>query len=399
MNRTVKISIWLLIAFVGNCMSNIAIGQANNSGIKNSFFVEPIFQAGKILDIYPDFPERGAAFFTGVNFSWQTVGKNWWNSYYKFPQTGILLLYGSLGDKDVLGSNISIVPNISFKLVRKNRFSLEALLGMGFAWFNKPYDIVDNPENIVIGSHISNVTILSFNGIYSVSRKFEIVLGVSAQHYSNGHIQIPNVGANIPVANIGLKYFPGGSPDKYFSPDSILHFDKKLKFVFRMGMGVHEFASPTIPVGGPKYPVYVASAYLSKRLSVITNIIFGLQGNYYTSYFDFITSNNFYSDNQHQKSIRLIAFGGVEMIMGRFGFLLQLGLNVYNPFYKDLQRLNENTSGFKNFTKSLVSSKLGAQYYILNPVKTTKLKPFVGLFLNGNAGQADLFEVSLGCGF
>jgi hypothetical protein len=35
----------------------------------------------------------------------------------------------------------------------------------------------------------------------------------------------------------------------------------------------------------------------------------------------------------------------------------------------------------------------------LNQVETTKLKPFIGLYLNGNAGQADFVEIAVGCGF
>ncbi len=373
--------------------------QTGDPVVKNSFFVEPVFQTGKILDIYPDFPDRGASFFGGVNVGWQTRGKHWWENYYKFPKTGVMLLYGYLGNSSVLGSNVSVVPNISFEPFRNGNFSFNIVFGMGFSYFNKPYDRISNPENIIIGSHITNITMLLVNGSYEVSKKIELTLGFGAQHYSDGHIQIPNVGANIPVVNFGLKYYLNEIPDKFYIPDSLIRFDRRLKFIFRLGMGLHEFASPTIPVGGPKYPVYVASAYLSKRVSIITNLVFGLQANYYVSYYDFITSNNFYSDNQRQKSIRLMVFGGVEMLMGRFGFLLHLGLNVYNPFYNDLQQLNENTSGFKNFTKKYLSSKLGAQYYILNQVNTIKLKPFIGLYLNGNAGQADFVEVSVGCGF
>lgn len=399
MVRITNIKSWYLVLLFTLFVPIMIFGQKKNSAVKSSFFVEPVFLTGKILDIYPDFPERSAAFFTGVNFGWQSAGRQWWNKYYKFPQTGVLLSYGYLGNKDVLGSNISVIPNISFKLAGKGKLSLELLFGMGFSYFDKPYDIVGNPDNIVIGSHITNITTLSVNGIYKASKKLEIVFGAGAQHYSNGHIQIPNVGANIPFANAGVKFFIDENNAEFHSQDSLINFDKKIKFVLSAGMGMHEFASPTIPVGGPKYPVYVASAFLTKRLSVITNLVFGLQSNYYVSYYDFITSNSFYNDNGRLKSIRLIAFGGVEMIMGRFGFLLHLGLNVYNPFYNDLQELNENTTGFKNFTKRYISSKLGAQYYILNQVETTKLKPFIGLYLNGNAGQADFVEIAVGCGF
>ena len=399
MCKLINIKSWYLTLSLILFMPLIFLGQDKNLTVKSSFFIEPVFQTGKILDIYPDFPERDAAFFAGVNFGWQTAGRQWWNKHYKFPQTGVLVSYGYLGNRDILGSNISVIPNISFNIAGKDKLSLEVFFGMGFSYFNKPYDIVDNPGNIVIGSHITNITMLSINGIYKASKKLEIVFGAGAQHYSNGHIQIPNVGANIPVANVGVKYFIDETNSESHPQDNLINFDKKLKIVFRTGMGVHEFASPTIPVGGPKYPVYIASAFLTKRLSLITNLVFGLQGNYYISYYDFITSNNFYTDNQRLKSIRLIAFGGVEMIMGRFGFLLHLGLNVYNPFYNDLQDLNENSSGFKNFTKRYISSKLGAQYYILNQVETTKLKPFFGLYLNGNAGQADFVEVAVGLGF
>jgi len=85
--------------------------------------------------------------------------------------------------------------------------------------------------------------------------------------------------------------------------------------------------------------------------------------------------------------------------VGKFGFSGQLGTYLYNEFYKELQDLRSDEKGWKYQTSKYITARLGAQYYIFNPIKSTKLNPWIGAFLKSVGGAADFAEISIGCAF
>jgi hypothetical protein len=386
--------ILLFFILAGNCFS-----QSNNQALKSHLFFEGGYRTGKILDIYPDSPKSGQTRFYEMTIGWQMIGAKKWDQFYNFPQVGVMLSFGDLGNKSVLGYNISAVPHINVRLFSSQRLSLYSKFGLGFSYFTKPYNRIHNNQNILMGSRLAAVVNISLDLNYQISNYFIISTGVSAQHFSTAHVQIPNVGINIPSFNIGLKYFPKEIPKKYYLSDSLFLFNNRILFNTRIGIGFHEFASTVHANGGPKYPIYNGSLYLSKRVARIANIHLGLHYNYYASFYDFIIANDFYEKNQRMKSSSLITFVGLEFIIGKFGFLGQFGVFLYNPLVKDLQELNNNHEGFKNVSKRVNANKLGVQYYIFDPLKSTKQNPFIGIYLKSNAGQADFAEISIGCAF
>lgn len=369
------------------------------SFMKNSFFIEPKVRFGPILEIYPDLPERNLTFSGEVNLAWQTTGKKYWHQPYKFPQVGLIVAYSSFGNDDILGHELSLVPNLTYQFTNFGKFTLTGSVGIGFAYFNKPFHRINNPENKLIGSILTNKTLLALNLDYIINTNLHLTGGVSYLHYSNGHNQLPNIGINIPAIQVGLKYFTKGFPENFYKSDSIPDFCKKWLFNIRLGLGSHEFGDPVKPDGGPKYPIYNLSFYLSKRLGAVTNFHAGIHLNYYTSFYDFIIFQEFYSEKQRQKSITAIGFAGVEFLIGHISFTGQMGLLLYNPFYRDLQQLNGTTDGFNNAAKRVLSFKFGVQYYAFETSRTTRFNPWLGLFIKSNAGQADFLEISIGCAF
>jgi len=394
----IRIKIYLLIYLVG-AIHLIAPGQTKQETLKNYFFIEPKVRMGPVLDIYPNLPEHSRAVSSEINLAWQTAGKQYWDQPYNFPQIGVLFALTNLGNNDILGQEFSVVPNLVYRFKQFGRFELSGMFGIGFAFFNKPYNRIDNPQNKLIGSFITNKTILAISMDYELSHKFRLSSGFSYLHYSNGHYQLPNIGVNIPAFQFGVKYYTNGYPAYFHTQDSIQTFQKRWLFNFRIGLGIHEFGDPEKPVGGPKYPVYNGSVYISKRLGIVTNFHAGLHINYYTSFYDFISFQELYKEDQHLKSLTAIGFAGIEFFIGKFSFSGQMGVYLYNPLYKDLQEIRNETSGFKNIMKRVLSYKLGTQYYLFNTKYTTRLNPWIGIFLKSNAGQADFTELSIGCAF
>lgn len=390
-----KFIVFLIV--LGAALHYEAAGQQER--VKSALFIEPKIRTGPVLDIYPNLPEHGLAMSGEVNIAWQTTGKQYWNQGLKYPQVGILLGITNLGNPAVIGQEFSIVPNLAYRFVRSGRFELLGVIGIGFGWFNKPYDRLTNPENLFIGSKLTNKTILGLNADYSISDFFTLSSGVAYLHYSNGHNQLPNVGVNIPSIHLGLKYYVHGIPKHYQESDTARPVSKRWLFNVRIGLGVHEFGDPVKPVGGPKYPIYNGSVYLSKRLGTILNIHAGLHFNYYTSFYDYLQFHNMHDQDRHRKSMTVIGFGGIEFLMGRFAFTTQMGLYFYNPAYKEIHGVNYDPGKFKNKAKQYLSYKFGAQYYLSKTMYTTRFNPWMGIFLKSNAGQADFAEISIGCAF
>ena len=87
-------------------------------------------------------------------------GSKEWHASYSFPETGVSFLYGDLGNDSVLGSVFSAYPTLYFNTFRTNKLGLLIKAGVGFAYFNTPFNMHTNTENIIIGSHITNITTL-----------------------------------------------------------------------------------------------------------------------------------------------------------------------------------------------------------------------------------------------
>lgn len=376
-----------------------SIAQQVQTPEKNALFVEPGFKVGRMIDIFPGSPKATESYFTEVNIGWHTIGKQWWNSYYNFPRVGVLLSYGSLGNSDVLGNNVSILPNMSLKVFGNNKVSLHTRIGLGFSWFMKPYNRIENSENIFIGSSITQFTQFSFDLNLQLSEKLIFSSGISFQHFSTGHVQIPNVGINIPTLNLGLVFYPTNIPGQFHRPDTVMGFNRRILFNLQFGLGVHEFAPTKKATGGPKYPIYGGAFYFSKRLGVIINLQLGMHINYYTSFYDYIINQDFYTSNQRLQSYTVTPFIGAELFVGRFGFNAQLGIYAYNPFVNDMNEHLKKTGGKNNSLKRINANRLGAKYYILDAVLSSSKKPFIGLFIKTNAGQADFVEMCFGCAF
>lgn len=120
---------------------------------------------------------------------------------------GIGLAYYSLGDTHELGNPIALYLFQGARLARLTSslsLNYEWNFGLSFGW--KPYDTEDNYNNTIIGSR-ANAYI--FAGLYLnqvLSREFDLVVGYSFTHFSNGNTQIPNAGLNTTGLRLGLVY-------------------------------------------------------------------------------------------------------------------------------------------------------------------------------------------------
>lgn len=393
-NKKVCCFLPLFVLAVFSCRSQTAMKDPVAAPSKSVLVIQPQIHIGKLVRIYPEFPASDVTDLNELRISLQTTGSKEWHQLYHYPQIGISFIYGYLGNNKVLGNNFGLIPDISFETHTEKRLSLQTRFGFGFSYFTKYYNAIDNPTNNIIGSSITNMTFLSEDLHFKISKTIRANIGISAFHCSNGHYQLPNIGANIPSLNAGITWFPSGSP-QFYRHDSVAKPIKKMRLTIFAGYGRHEFGSATKPTGGPKYPVFQGAIYLSKRYRKINNLQAGLFYTYFSDYYDFIVNQEYFDSHQHLKASVITAFIGNEFIIGKFGLIVQSGLNIYTPF---LRKYNLSR-GDRNIASLYITNKIGIQYYFCDPTLHPKNNVYVGLYMKAHFGTADFAEAGIGYTF
>lgn len=376
-----------------------------DTNFRNTIIIKEKIHFGEIINNYlyfDNYPKRKVSFINELYFGLKTRGSKNWHKQYKFPEIGASLIFGDVGNRDELGYVTGIVPSMNIEIYRKEKIMLQTIIGIGVGYFNKPYDSITNPYNILIGSHFTNLSFFSLVLNYKLSTKLKFVSSLNIIHASNGHYQVPNAGLNMPTINFGLKYYMKDNFDHVneISNNSYKSInDWKLNFVF--GEGMHEFANTTGPAGTPKWKIYTSSLFVSYRKNNIHNYFAGFNSKYYTSFYNFITSTNYYDNNKQLKSTIFAIIGGHEFMFGHIGFSTQMGYNFYTPLSVKRFKANNHVEKivFRKAVKIYTSFDMGLKYYLYETNYWTKSNLFVGITVKTNFFKADFIELSLGFAF
>lgn len=386
----------LLLAFVLTMLAPENVLQAQRT---SRYAYKPefagTFEIGRILRIYPDLPAIDYTGISRLDFDFNTYGAQWWNKAYRYPTLGCQFATGWLGNNDVLGAFFAAVPNLRFKLFESKRNAFYTRVGMGFAYFTKPYDRETNPGNMLIGSAITNITSLQFMYSRALSTACWVNAGVGFLHFSNGHTQLPNVGLNMPSLQLGISIREFGTPIVEPTKEVNVLASNEITMDAIVGLGLHEFGETTEPTGGIKYPVYSFGLALSRNLGTIHVVQLGFTYTYYTSFRDYIVNQSFYNEQLGLNASTVAVYAGHEFILGQIGLDLKLGLYLYNPFRRKYNRevLLKPTS-----FKDISTNKLGINFY-LSDTRLKRKGLYLGMHIKANLGQADFAELSMGYRF
>lgn len=364
-------------------------GQAQKAEIKstqktkNEFWaIETGLKTGKIFKhtphFQPDVTER--SFLYEVSIIKSTNGKKLWHQLYNYPELGLSFLYGQFGDQETFGRGVGILPSIRM-IQRYRKFKIHYHLGIGLAHVSRPFNAVTNPTNNVIGSKFNNLTMLQIALAYQISKQWQLLGTLSFTHYSNAKVQTPNLGINIPALGINLRYSPNGTPEKnqLISQEKNPLVKRPLKFNLKLG---HAFVEDGKP-GGPRYSVLIGNIFLSKRISIASQIQGGIEANYYQFIYHFIHNQAAFTNKERLRASKVAVFGGYEVLFGRVSGVAQLGVYVYDPFLK----------------KAFFYAKIGLQAY-LKPTYQQQDKQWYGaIFLKTHYATADYVEMAIGYRF
>ena len=143
---------------------------------------------------------------------------------------------------------------------------------------------------------------------------------------------------------------------------------------------------------------------------------------FYQHYYQYIKNNEeivadhytHFQNNPIKYSSCLGLFISGELLLGHIGMELDLGYNLYKPFYEVDWKINgfywdfidENGIVETRFVEKELSTyyqlkkailfRIGLKYYLINTVKYPKSNISIGVNINTNYGQADFTELSFG---
>ena len=90
-------------------------------------------------------------------------------------------------------------------LARRLSLNYEWDFGLTYGW--KPHDWESNPENRVIGSKMTAYIDVDLYLRWILSKHWDLNLGATLTHYSNGNTSIPNAGLNVVAAKASVAYY------------------------------------------------------------------------------------------------------------------------------------------------------------------------------------------------
>ena len=391
------------------------IAQESATTVSNFSFVALQYDFGRTSPANTYFPETKP--FQGIEVALgRTNYRNdlEWARQLHFPRTGISVSYSDFGNKEKIGSAISVMPFLDFPVFRKwtNRF--DANIGIGASYFDVIYDLESNVTNQAISTHITWAfrSNLRYDFLRFKNGKSQIVLGY--YHNSNGHVRLPNYGLNTFLLGLNTEFnFNKNSvADLNFGvPITNTNTSLQTYYCYRFGLGQNVLTK----YDDHKREVYTVSASLGRIKNKTFKYGVGMYYRFYESYYNHIQKegeliNDMYPDLKKNPIVKSSSFGVFadgEVLLSHVGLEMQIGLNFYKPFYKVDWKLNQGEIiydgsyqlGELNWyydVKHLISSRLGLKYYTFDNNKSPTHNLFVGAFINANLGQADFTELALG---
>ena len=346
------------------------------------FGVETNVMYGKVFKhtkkFRADVPDHSSAY--EVNFVQQTFGKKAWHQRRKYPLAGFGFAYTNYGLDSIYGKCLSIYPNLQLPIIRWRNFewTLKAGFGLGYATKHFERTPVWDTLNTAIGSHFNNYTFFGTDFRYRIDKHWDIQLGGNFSHISNAAFRLPNLGINMYGAHIGVRYFPVSSTPERIVKD-LPKLKNRLLIQGRIGIAGTEAGAPD----GPLYPIYIVSAYASKRYASKNKAFAGLDYSYNPSIYAFLRNNEISVGSEKAQSWNSSFYVGNEFLFGHVGIMLQVGVYIkeaalkLDPYYQ----------------------KLGGNLYLVQKEKGALKELYISALLKTHKAQAELVEMGVGFGF
>ncbi|MFI5205192.1 MAG: acyloxyacyl hydrolase [Flavobacteriales bacterium] len=318
---------------------------------------------------------RSHAWAAEVYYEKPVTGKKYWHWLYRRPEIGYTFLFVSPGNPEEIGYGLAAIPYIKFHPVYREHFRFNIRSGMGVGYLSNFFNRVDNNKNVAIGSHTNIVFNVCFEPEWRLG-KWDLGIGISFVHYSNGAWKVPNLGYNIPMIHLNVGKRFGQHIERKIrvrvmehQPEPDYFMWKKWTFQLALNGGVKEI----LPVGGPKYGVFCFAATALMRHSPMSSFLFSSE-TYYNNAYHAALERFYETKINGGQAIRSGVAVGYGLNVGKLLIYLQNGIYAY--------------SAYRSFDGSFFH-RLGARY-----VFDSGLMLHAGL--KTHFAKADNFELGIG---
>lgn len=344
------------------------------------YALEWSYQYGTNIPIHPRYPTIESSSHTGeITLLQHTQANKIWTILYGQPTVGYSFAYQTLGNEAILGNAFYFIPSLDFKVFKVKRLDMRVRVGWGGGMITKRHDSFYNKDNIVIGSNLNACVSLRALFRYRILEALYLQVGGGITHYSNAGFTNPNLGINIPFAQVGIQY----SFQKPIVADRVSQqlmaelprLNQSFRPFVQIGLGLTETAATK----GPKYPIYSIAFGVSRLMARISKLSLSVEYMYNTSPYAFDRQNGAV-ELKHLNYARFSVAATHEFLFGHWG--LVTGFGVY---------LNEH-----KYQRSVLLSKIGFNFYLQNYFKQFKSQLWLGCHVRAYAGEAEFVEVLLG---
>jgi len=349
-----KILVFIALLFFAN---HKIISQKTE---QKNIFLESKYQYGFIWQHRPSLMEviDDNIHIFDISLAKQTSGEKSWQQLYNYPVYGFGYYFVNLGNPEELGLASAIFSYYDFPLLRKTKSALSLKLSAGLGYLNE--------GNIAIGSNFNLYFDASIRHKFWIGKYFKIVSGIGMTHFSNGAIDMPNLGLNLFAAKIGVQYHLKSQPIEFIK-HTLPKIEKKNALSILLAAGIKEKK----PIGGKKYNVRTLSITYLRRVGHRLNVTGGFDTFYDETLYDII--NNSSSLNITQSDIMQYSIhSGIETILNKLIISIQLGTYIFTNYTDD----------------GIIFQRVGLKYLITKNI-------LANVTLKTNAGIADFIEWGL----
>ncbi|MCQ2973413.1 MAG: hypothetical protein MJ211_01235 [Bacteroidales bacterium] len=206
-----------------------------------------------------------------VEYLVETNGVREWETQYNLPRVGVAFYYEDF-HYNVLGKAFSTAIVSEFPCVKNNFFGLDLRFLAGVAYVTKKFDTDDNPLNLLVGSRFSAFFCFGPQIQLFKNQSTKLILGGNFVHYSNGCMQLPNLGLNLLQWHIGVESRIGEIAPKYQGEPIKTTIERKWTKSIVFSMGARESGQPE----GPKYCITSLTSEISHKAGKRTKFGFGV---------------------------------------------------------------------------------------------------------------------------
>lgn len=324
-------------------MSSARTVETDSLKNRKNFIFTAFGQYGRVLATNPYLKlanTTGDKFIEFSAFSFQilkqTTGDDLWQQDFGFPVYGLGVYSASFADNKSFGAPIAVYGVFKGPLKRWNKLSFNYDTGFGLTFNWHSFNPSQNDYNPSLGAKESVFIDLGINLTYELSKHFDLGLGYSFTHFSNGALKSPNMGLNTFSPKLSLSY----TINRLHHPlikQAVPIYIKKTSVDFSVYGGAKNVIYPGSDVDtitkykGVYYPVFGITSVINRRLNNKSKLGIGMTLGYDGSDNSLIIVDKGKlepAEGFHANRLSVSIFPSYELVINKLSVVIQPGFYI-----------------------------------------------------------------------